>query len=167
MTNPALPGILLIETNESDAKLTAEALETDHVGCRVVADHAGELSAWLEEFRKPERPASPCVIFLSFRVGDENDFDALRRIKSDSDTKRIPVVVITDQRDSDVIARAYDAGANSVVTRSLDASTFQDVVRRLAAYWIALNQTPHPRSNRLRGWTGLLGLQLGGWARVA
>jgi two-component system response regulator len=67
--------------------------------------------------------------------------DVLRRIRSDANTKRLPVVILTSSNEEQDLARGYDLGANSYVRKPVDFTRFTEAARQLGLYWLVLNET--------------------------
>lgn len=133
--------IVLVEDDSADAELTVRAIRrcaTD-VEIDVVRDGAaalellgGDGGGW--------RGAS--VVLLDLKLPKVDGLEVLRRIKSDARTRAVPVVVVSSSREDRDVRESYGAGANSYVVKPLDAAEFDDVVGRLAQYWLTLNQPP-------------------------
>ena len=60
---------------------------------------------------------------------------ALREIRADASLRGIPVVVLTTSKADTDVARLYDLGANSFVSKPVQFDTFVNVIRVLGQYW--------------------------------
>jgi len=70
----------------------------------------------------------------------------LAEIKTDSNLKRIPVVILTSsQAETDIIA-TYDLHANCYITKPVDFDQFISVVRSIEDFWFAVVKLP-PRDD--------------------
>jgi two-component system response regulator len=68
--------------------------------------------------------------------------EALRQIKLDPKLRRTPVVILTTSRTEEDVWRAYDAGANSYVTKPVSFEGLVDVMKNLRRYWAETVQLP-------------------------
>ena len=68
--------------------------------------------------------------------------DVLKRIRSNSLTAMLPVVVLTSSREDQDLVRSYSLGANSYVRKPVDFVQFVDAVGQLGAYWLVINEPP-------------------------
>jgi two-component system response regulator len=68
--------------------------------------------------------------------------EILRRIKADSRTKTIPVVLVTSSREERDLASGYNLGANSYLQKPVDFEEFRKMVKLLGLYWLVINQPP-------------------------
>ena len=64
----------------------------------------------------------------------------LEQIKRDPRTRAIPVVLLTSSRLEEDVLRGYQLGANSYVQKPVEFERFRQIVRRLGAYWLAVNE---------------------------
>jgi two-component system response regulator len=66
----------------------------------------------------------------------------LERLKADSRTRSIPVVMLTSSKEERDLLRSYDLGVNSYLVKPVDFQRFSEEVTRVGYYWVAMNQTP-------------------------
>jgi two-component system response regulator len=64
----------------------------------------------------------------------------LRQVKSNPDTKLIPVVVMTSSREEQDIVTSYELGVNSFVVKPVGFNAFAKAVSELGLYWVLVNQ---------------------------
>jgi two-component system response regulator len=77
--------------------------------------------------------------------------EVLRRIKSDQQTRAIPVVMMTSSREERDVVESYRLGVNSYIVKPVDFDQFTEAVRQLGMYWVLLNNPPltqYPDSDR-------------------
>jgi two-component system, response regulator len=137
--------ILLIEDNPDDVALTLRALERNKVKNEVIVASDGEEAlAYLlpEDGRTPVRPA---LILLDVNLPKLSGLDVLQRIRSDSRTKTLPVVVLTTSNEERDIVESYRLCANSYVRKPVVFGEFLEAARVLGLYWLLVNQAPPPR----------------------
>jgi two-component system response regulator len=64
----------------------------------------------------------------------------LQRIKSDTRTKNIPVVILTSSAEDPDIKRSYELGANSYIVKPVEFANFSKTIADLGLFWIVVNK---------------------------
>ena len=131
--------ILLVEDNANDAELTLRALKQRNLANQVFVCHDGAEA--LDFFANGEGPV-PKVVLLDLKLPKVDGLEVLRRLKQDSRTKTIPVVVLTSSREEPDIERAYALGANSYIVKPVNFDQFAISVTQLGMYWMLMNRGP-------------------------
>ncbi len=138
--------ILLVEDNLNDVELTLDAFSENNISnyVRVVRDGAEALDyifcTGVYADRKIEN--KPKLLLLDLKLPKVDGLEVLRRIKTDSRTRRIPIVVLTSSREERDIVSSYDLGANSYIVKPVDFQQFNEAARSLGLYWLLVNQPP-------------------------
>jgi two-component system response regulator len=136
--------ILLVEDDPNDVELTLRALEAYHVTNKihVVRDGAEALEFIFATDRYATRSSDPepRVILLDLKLPLVDGLEVLRRIKSNDETRSIPVVVLTSSREERDVLESYELGVNSYIVKPVDFEQFSEAVRVLGMYWLLLNQ---------------------------
>ena len=138
--------ILLAEDNESDAELTIRALRKNNLANKLVhlRDGADALDFICAEGSYAHRDVqnTPRVILLDLKMPKVNGIEVLQRIKSDSRTQKIPVVMLTSSKEDPDIQACYKLGVNSYVVKPVTFEEFVKAVSDLGLYWMLLNHSP-------------------------
>jgi two-component system response regulator len=138
--------ILLVEDNPSDIDLTKRALSRGHIlNELVVAEDGQEALDYLfgtGTYAAPNSATLPTLILLDLKLPKVDGLEVLGRIRSDSRTKRLPVVILTSSREEQDIATSYDLGANSYIRKPVDFFQFAEAIKNLGLYWLVLNEPP-------------------------
>jgi two-component system cell cycle response regulator DivK len=71
------------------------------------------------------------LILMDIRLPYEDGFGALRKIRSSSSLKNIPVVAVTAEASADQMNRAQEAGFDGFIGKPLDPDRFPDQIRRI------------------------------------
>ncbi len=138
--------ILLVEDNPNDEELTLYALRKNNITNHIHVVHDGaEALEYLfctgaYSHRKINDP--PKVILLDLKLPKVDGLEVLERIKNDSRTRAIPVVMLTSSQEERDIVESYHLGVNSYIVKPVDFEQFTEVVRNLGLYWMLLNKTP-------------------------
>ena len=140
--------ILLVEDNPSDVELALHALQKNHLAnnIRVVRDGAEALDFIFCSGAYANRGENNChkpkVILLDLKLPKIDGLEVLRRLKSDEETRSIPVVMMTSSREERDIVDSYRLGVNSYIVKPVDFDQFTEAVRQLGLYWVLLNNPP-------------------------
>jgi len=138
--------ILLAEDNPNDVELTLHTLRRHNLANRihVVRDGAEALEFLFCTGAYAHRDIThgPKVVLLDLKLPLVDGLEVLQRIKGDSRTRIIPVVVLTSSREERDIVESYRLGVNSYITKPVDFEQFTEAVHTLGMYWVLLNQPP-------------------------
>ena len=138
--------MLLVEDNPDDVELTLHALESHFVTnlIEVVRDGAEALEFLFAEGTYAHRRVddTPKLVLLDLKLPKIDGLEVLRRIKTDSRTQAIPVVMITSSREERDIIESYQLGVNSYIVKPVDFEQFTEAVKQIGLYWLLLNQPP-------------------------
>lgn len=138
--------ILLVEDNASDIALTRRALVKNAIQNPVVVAEDGQAAldylfgAGAHAGRSPDD--LPVLILLDLKLPRIDGLEVLRRVRADSRTRRLPVVILTSSSEEQDIAAGYDLGTNSYIRKPVDYNQFSEVVRQLGRYWLVINESP-------------------------
>ena len=138
--------ILMADDDEDDRLLARDALAESrlHNDLRFVCDVV-ELMQYLRRegpFADHALSPRPGVILLDLNMPRKDGREALEEIKADPDLRRVPVVVMTTSQAEEDIARSYDLGASSFITKPVTFEGLVRVMRGLGTYWFEIVQLP-------------------------
>jgi CheY-like chemotaxis protein len=74
------------------------------------------------------------VVLLDINMPRIDGIEALRQIKANPETFRIPVIMLTTTDDPREINRCYELGCNVYITKPVDYDGFIDAIRRLGLF---------------------------------
>jgi two-component system response regulator len=136
--------VLIVEDDPDDLDMTLRALRKTCAGSAVSVARDG-FEALLFIFCEGAHAgrdieATPRLILLDLALPKIDGFEVLRRLKADSRTNSIPVVILTSSQEHRDIAESYNLGVNSYIVKPVDYQSFVDAVQSLGAYWLSLNQ---------------------------
>jgi len=134
--------ILLVEDNDNDMLLVVQALKRANLTNRifVVRDGAAALDFLFctGEFAYRRIHDHPQVILLDLNLPKIDGLEVLRRVKADTRTKHIPVVVLTASKYDDAIAICKRLGAESFIAKPVDFQNFSAMTLQLSLQWALL-----------------------------
>ena len=139
--------ILVCDDDEDDRMLTQQALEDAHISNSVrfvedgeqLLDYLYQRGAYAGETGKAPRPG---LILLDLNMPKIDGREALKAIKLDPTLKDIPVVVLSTSRLDEDIARSYQLGVNSFITKPVTFSGLVEAMNVLGRYWLEIVELP-------------------------
>jgi two-component system response regulator len=137
-----LAEILLIEDSENDLLLVTQALKDANIANRIFAVRDG--AAALDflfctgEFAYRQTKNNPQVILLDLNLPKIGGLEVLRRIKADSRSRSIPVVVLTSSKHDMDIATCKRLGAETYIVKPVGFQNFSAVTLQLSLQWALL-----------------------------
>jgi two-component system response regulator len=138
--------ILLVEDNPDDEALTLHALESNKIGNTVIVARNGvEALDYLfgtGKYAGRDLEALPAVVLLDLKLPKIDGLEVLRRIRADSRTNLLPVVILTSSTEDEDRLKGYALGANSYVRKPVDFDEFVRAAGQLGLYWLLLNESP-------------------------
>ncbi len=84
----------------------------------------------------------PKVVLLDLKLPKVDGLEVLRAIKTNRNTRTIPVVIMTSSKEQRDVMESYLLGVNSYVVKPVEFENFSKAVSDLGSYWVLLNQTP-------------------------
>ena len=135
--------VLLVEDNPGDARLAREALVDSKLRLEVVEAHDGE--AAIELLRSAQRSGSrrlPDLVLLDLNLPRKDGREVLAEIKSSPEWKHIPVVVLTSSKAEEDILASYQLHANSYISKPIDLTQMQRVVKEIKDFWFTIVRLP-------------------------
>jgi two-component system, response regulator len=138
--------ILLVEDNRDDEALTLRALRNLLPLQIVVTAHDGaEALDYLfgtGDYLGRNPAIIPKIVLLDLRLPRVSGLEVLRRIREDTRTRALPVIVLTASHREEDILDSYDCGANSYICKTIDYSQHCDNMKQIVTYWLALCELP-------------------------
>lgn len=130
--------IVMIEDDEGHARLIEKNIRRAGVHNEVVpfANGTDALDFVLGKDRSGLASAGRfLLILLDLNLPDMSGIDILQKIKTNTHTKRLPVVILTTTDDEREIQRCYDLGANVYITKPVEYESFAHAIRQLGLFF--------------------------------
>jgi two-component system response regulator len=139
--------ILVCDDDEDDRMLTRQALEDAHISNTVrfvedgeqLLDYLYQRGPFAGETGEAPRPG---LILLDLNMPKLDGREALKTIKEDAMLRDIPVVVLSTSRLDEDIARSYQLGVNSFITKPVTFSGLVEAMNVLGRYWLEIVELP-------------------------
>src|SRR5207248_8326792 len=127
------PEILLVDDNPADANLTCEVLATSERQSHIITVPDGEEAlAFLHRTGKYDEAVRPDLLILDLNLPRKDGRAVLAEVKADPELDEIPVVIFTTSRSGRDIARCYELGANSYMSKP---GNLRSEERRVGKEW--------------------------------
>lgn len=134
--------VLLVEDNPDDEALAVRALRKFSRQLQVDIARDGQ-EAVDYFFAEPRAAAAmPALILLDLKLPKLTGFDVLKRLRQETATRRIPVVLLTSSKEETDRLAGYDLGANSFIRKPIDFREFTQVIQQVGEYWFEINEPP-------------------------
>jgi two-component system response regulator len=138
--------ILLVEDNPNDAEMTIRALKKRKVANTIIHLTDGAMAIdflfGMGQYLGRDTGLKPKVILLDIKMPKVDGIEVLQKLKSDENTRSIPVVMLTSSKEHPDVKRCYDLGANSYIVKPVGFENFVDAIANLGVYWVLLNEPP-------------------------
>jgi len=139
--------ILLVEDNAQDAEMTMRALKrAANASIYWVRDgvEALDFVRCRGAFAERDRRHDVKLVLLDLKMPRLDGIDVLRDLKSDPETKKLPIVIMTSSNSERDITTTYDLGVNGFVTKPVQVAEFSAVVGEIGIFWLTVNRAPTP-----------------------
>ncbi|PYE51946.1 response regulator [Deinococcus yavapaiensis] len=137
------PLILCIEDSATDADLLREAFAQIALTCKPVVlnvEHDGTHALDVAKRVQPD------LILLDLVMPASDGLHVLEALKSDKETRAIPVIVLTHHCDDERIAQAYRRYANAFLYKGQSFEELTRAVGSLCRFWLRSVVLPTHRS---------------------
>ncbi len=136
--------IVIVEDNPNDAELMVRSLKKNRLANSLIVLEDGEQALDFifrrGQYAGRDSSGSPKVIFLDLKLPKVDGLEVLKQVKSNEQTRKIPVVIVTSSKEDPDIATAYNLGANSYVVKPVDFGNFVKTITQLGLYWLVINE---------------------------
>ena len=86
-----------------------------------------------------EKNPLPSVVILDLSLPKVSGLDVLKKMRNNSRTKHIPVVVLTTSDSDADILKSYELKCSSYIVKPVSFDKFMDVAAQIELYWGVLN----------------------------
>ena len=133
--------LLTVEGNDDDFAAVEFALcQTECFGGRIERALSGQAAL---DFLKKQVPT---VILLDLNLPGMLGYEVLTEVRSEPSLRRVPVVVLSSSSHPLDVARCYEAGANSYISKTADWARLRDIAESIAHYWFEISELPEAQA---------------------
>jgi len=142
-TKTKTPDILIIDDNESDAKLMEEAIkDTIMTNSTHVLNEASDALNFLNKKDMYKNAPTPDLILVDLKMPNFDGHDFLRIVKEDPQFKHIPVVILSASNDPEDIKESYRLHANCYIIKPQNFMRFKKVISIINEFWLGIATLP-------------------------
>jgi CheY-like chemotaxis protein len=131
--------IVLVEDDPGHARLIEKNIRRAGVTNGIA--HFASGTAALEHLSAHD--GAPTLVLLDLNLPDMSGTRILEILKSNAETKHIPVIVLTTTDDKVEIQKCYDLGCNVYITKPVDYDAFATAIRQLGLF-LSVMKVPEP-----------------------
>jgi len=139
--------ILFVEDSIDDAALTIRALKksgfTSKLHHAINGAEALDFIYCTGAYTSRNPKEVPKLILLDLKMPKVSGVQVLEKIKSDPQTKSIPIVMLTSSKASPDIEQCFALCANSYIVKPVDSDNFFNAVKEIGLYLMVLSQPPN------------------------
>lgn len=148
LTDNSKVTLLIAEDDEGHAELILELLEEVGVKNPMQRFRDGqELMDHLDSIAASPNPDYACLLLLDIRMPRLDGVEVLRRLKSDSRWRTMPVVMLTTTDDPREIQECYELGCNCYITKPVMFDQFASALKQLGLFLVIMQVPTLPLKN--------------------
>lgn len=136
--------ILVVEDNPDHRELTVIALRDccDPARIGTAADGVEALDYLFGRGSYEGRDArkQPRLVILDINLTRLHGLDVLKAMRSNAATQSVPVVMLSSSTEKRELDSCYEAGANSVVRKSVDYEELRRKMKQVYDFWMTVNE---------------------------
>jgi len=129
--------ILLVEDDPGHTRLIEKNLRRANIKNEIAfATNGQEALDYLfcEGAYADNKHTSHLLVMLDLNMPVLDGYQVLERMKKDTRTKRIPVVILNSTDDHREVRRCYELGCNVYITKPVDYEQFSEAIRKLGLF---------------------------------
>jgi CheY-like chemotaxis protein len=136
--------ILVVEDNPDHRELTVLALRECCDPARIATASDGVealdflFGRGVHDGRDTRK--QPRLVILDMKMTRLHGLDVLKAMRADPLTQSVPVVMLSSSTEKPELDNCYEAGANSVVRKSLDYEELRRKMRQVYDFWVTVNE---------------------------
>ncbi len=138
--------ILFVEDSMDDAILTIRALKkSGSINKLLHVRDGAEALDFIHckgAFAARNKKEVPKLILLDLKMPKVSGIQVLEQLKSNPETKSIPVVMLTSSNEGPDIEECFALGANSYIVKPVDSDNFFKAIKEIGLYWLVFSQHP-------------------------
>lgn len=136
--------ILVVEDNPDHRELIVAALAEKCDRARIASASQGQealdflFGQGAHDGRDTRK--QPRLVILDLKMTPMDGVQVLKALRADARTSSVPVVMLSASSEKHELDACYEAGANSVVRKSIDFDELRQKMGRVYDFWITVNE---------------------------
>ncbi len=141
-----LKSILIAEDDADDRFLMQTALDESKSEDKIkFVENGIELLNYLNGLKASNGEIHyPDFILLDLNMPKMDGREALKTLKSNSEFKKIPVIVFSTTKNELEVKRCYELGANTYVVKPVSFDSLVETIQHIRNYWFKTATLPLP-----------------------
>jgi chemotaxis family two-component system response regulator Rcp1 len=132
--------ILVVENNPEHLRTIASVLQADERGLELTT--VDNSAAALDFLNDRERIPSADLILLNLDLPAQQGYQFLQAIKTNPRLRRIPIIVMSDRPDPEIIVKTYAMQGNCHIIKAPTSEQLAQIVQRIEAFWLGVVTLP-------------------------
>jgi len=136
--------ILVVEDNPDHRELIVAALAERCERARIASAPDGVQALDYLFCRGPhegrDARKQPRLVILDLKMSPMDGLEVLRAVRADPRTSAVPVVMLSSSSEKEELDACYEAGANSVIRKSVDYDELRRKMVKVHDFWITVNE---------------------------
>ncbi len=144
------PVVLLVEDDAADQEILRRAVKNGLMRAELhIVSNGQDALDYLQregKYAPPNDEPAPDLILLDLNMPGLSGLETLKRIRAEKTSHATPVVIFTTSDNARDVAKSYELGANTFITKP---SSYQDITRKLRIidqYWFDISILPFSQS---------------------
>lgn len=125
--------ILMLEKDEHDLELTSNYFDAMHIPAFYL-QQSNQVIPFLNQ-TLIERSELPALVLLSMNSVPDSGLEVLKQIKGSRHFKHIPVVILGENTQRDLINQCYAEGVNTFINKPLSNKRTDVAIKAFLLYW--------------------------------
>lgn len=140
-----LPQVVTIEDNPADVRLVEEGVAAAVELNLQVINSGQEAIERLTSLSADDPRKHPDLILLDLNLPGRSGFDVLHAVRTQTDFRDVPIVVVSSSQNQDDINRVYELSGNAYVIKPSDPDDYIEMIAAIVDFWIesANPSVPH------------------------
>jgi CheY-like chemotaxis protein len=136
-------GTILVAEDDADDRFLVRAAfdETGNKDTLLFVENGVEVMEALN-LRITKGETLPQLILLDLNMPKKDGREVLKELKQHPLLKKIPVIIFSTTNNPQEIARCYDLGANSYITKPNSFEQLINILSAVRQYWLQINSRP-------------------------
>jgi CheY-like chemotaxis protein len=147
---PLVPTVLLADADADARAMVRDALLEGTGPCDLrTVETAGALDDYVHgrgAHADQVTAPPPSLILVDLDLPPGGGLDAVRALKSNTELRHIPVVVLARSAEPGTVNEAYEAGANTVISKPVTFLALVKLMKVFTAYWLDAAALPWERA---------------------
>ncbi len=141
--------ILLVEDDGDQEKLALRAFkkhgimdEVDEIAVARNGVEALDFFSGRGKYEGRDPSILPEFVLLDLNIPKIDGIEVLERLRADTRTELLPVVIFSSSDERKDLLEGYRAGANSYITKPANFTKFSEAMKQMGWYWLDWNENP-------------------------